>query len=105
MVIAVEDAIKPEADRLFAAVVASWKKAHAFVLANGKTWNAVRTAKTGFDCEAPENKLPNQPYPMYANRSGSGRKQFGKLHNNISTCYEKIFLDCYFVVFIILSFY
>lgn len=68
MVIAVEDAIKPEADRLFAQVVAAWKKAHAFVMANGQTWNAVQTAYTGFDCEA--NKLPDQPYPQYVRGTG-----------------------------------
>lgn len=61
MVIEIEDAIKPEADRLFANVVAAWKKAHAFVLANGKTWNAVRTAKTGVDIEAEMAKIGPAP--------------------------------------------
>lgn len=65
MVIAIEDAFKPEADALHAKIVASWIKAHAFVMANGKTLNEVRTAKTGFDCDA--NKLPQEPYPKYTN--------------------------------------
>lgn len=56
MIIAIEDAFKPEADQLFAKVVKSFTTAHAYVMDHGQTYNAVRTAYTGFDIDA--NRIP-----------------------------------------------
>lgn len=65
-VIAIEDAFKPEADRLFARIVQSWKEARQYVIKNGSTYNAVRTAYTGYDVDA-------NPIPYFTGRQYIGR--------------------------------
>lgn len=67
-VIIIEDAFKPEADRLYKYVVSTWVSAHAFVMESGQTYNSVRTALTGRDFEA--NPIPEFRGTTYVSRNG-----------------------------------
>lgn len=66
--IAIEDAFKPEADRLFDQIVTAYRKAYLYVRVNGETYNAVRTAYTGYDIDA-------NPIPYFNGRRYIGSSQ------------------------------
>lgn len=79
-VLTIEDAFKPEADRLFAQVVDGWKKSHKLVMENlmpstpgrvnySNTYNKVRTVITGRDFDA--DPIPEFTGSKYVNHYSS----------------------------------
>lgn len=78
-VTAIEDAFKPEAEKLHASIIAQWNRAFKFVLAHvvdfklsyEERLNNVRTAKVGRDFI--KDPIPGFKGEKYVNRMGYGR--------------------------------
>lgn len=82
IIITIEDAFKPEADKLHAEIMKSWDKAYRFVLANTGvfdlgTFNTIRTAMTGVDV----NKCPEWK-GGFKNVNGRGYGEFTAEYNS-----------------------